>query len=66
MNVRERIRKEYETALAKKRELSEQLKQQEKTEPGNFKEIWIIRDQIAFWEGKAEGLQYALYALDQA
>jgi pyridoxine/pyridoxamine 5'-phosphate oxidase len=64
MNMKERIRKEYETALAKKKELSEQLKQQEKTEPGNFKEIWIIRDQIAFWEGKTEGLQYALDVLD--
>lgn len=64
MNVKERILKEYETASAKKKELSEQLKQQEKTAPDNFKEIWIIRDQIAFWEGKTEGLQYALDVLD--
>jgi len=54
------IRKEYETAVNKKRELSERLRQTEKTEPNNFKQIWIIRDQIAYWEGKSEGLKFAL------
>jgi hypothetical protein len=56
----DRIRKEYETALNKKRELSERLRQTEKTEPNNFKQIWIIRDQIAYWEGRSEGLKFAL------
>jgi hypothetical protein len=54
------IRKEYETAVNKKRELSERLRQTEKTEPNNFKQIWIIRDQIAYWEGRSEGLKFAL------
>ncbi|MFH1702946.1 MAG: hypothetical protein ABIB41_05890 [Nitrospirota bacterium] len=54
------IRREYETAVNKKRELSERLRQTEKTEPNNFKQIWIIRDQIAYWEGRSEGLKFAL------
>jgi hypothetical protein len=59
------IRKEYETAVNKKRELSERLRQTEKTEPNNFKQIWIIRDQIAYWEGRSEGLKFALDELER-
>jgi hypothetical protein len=57
------IRKEYETAVDKKRKLSERLRQTEKTEPNNVKQIWIIRDQIAYWEGRSEGLKFAIYEL---
>jgi len=60
----DRILKEYEAALMKKRELSERLKQTEKTEPDYSYQIWIIRDQIAYWEGRAEGLKYALDELN--
>jgi hypothetical protein len=56
----DRIRKEYEAAVSKKRELSERLRQVEKTDPNKFSEIWTIRDQIAYWEGKSEGLKFAL------
>jgi hypothetical protein len=56
----DRIRKEYETAVNKKQELSERLRQVEKTDPNKFSEIWTIRDQIAYWEGKSEGLKFAL------
>ncbi len=59
------ISKEYETAVNKKRELSERLRQTEKTEPNNFKQIWIIRDQIAYWEGRSEGLKFALDELER-
>jgi hypothetical protein len=55
-----KIRKEYETAVSKKKELSEKLRELEKTDPNKFYEIWIIRDQIAYWEGKSEGLKFAL------
>jgi hypothetical protein len=55
-----RIRKEYETAVRKKKELSERLRQIEKTDPNKFSEIWTVRDQIAYWEGKSEGLKFAL------
>ena len=56
----DRIRKEYETAVSKKKELSERLRQIENTDPNKFSEIWTIRDQIAYWEGKSEGLKFAL------
>jgi len=61
----EKIRKEYETAVSKKQELSEKLRQVEKTEPNKFYEIWILRDQIAYWEGKSEGLKFALDEMNQ-
>ena len=56
----DRIRKEYETAVSKKKQLSERLKQIENTDPNKFSEIWTVRDQIAYWEGKSEGLKFAL------
>ncbi len=61
----DRIRKEYETAVNKKRELAERLRQTEKTEPNNFNQIWIIRDQIAYWEGRSEGLKFALDEIER-
>lgn len=60
MNELERIRQELAKATAKKRELAERLRQLEETGPSNFHQIWIIRDQIAYWEGRSEGLQFAL------
>jgi hypothetical protein len=60
----DKILKEYEAALNKKRELSERLKQTEKAEPNNSYQIWILRDQIAYWEGKSEGLKFALDELE--
>ena len=60
-----RILKEYETALNKKQKLSERLKQTEKAEPNNTYQIWILRDQIAYWEGKSEGLKFALDELEK-
>ncbi len=61
----ERILKEYKTAVSKKQELSEKLRQTEKTEPNNSYQIWIIRDQIAYWEGRSEGLKFALDELEK-
>ncbi len=61
----DKIRQEYETVLDKKREFSERLKQLEKTEPNNFYQIWIIRDRIAYLEGKSEGLKFAIDEFDQ-
>ena len=43
-----KILKEYETALKKKQQLSERLKQTEKADHNNTYQIWIIRDQIAY------------------
>jgi uncharacterized hydantoinase/oxoprolinase family protein len=60
----DKIRKEYETALKKKKELTERLRETEKKEPNNSYQIWITRDQIAYWEGRSEGLKFALDELD--
>ena len=60
MDSLERIRQAYEAASGKKQELAERLKRLEKKEPDNFHQIWIMRDQIAYWEGKSEGLQFAI------
>ncbi len=60
MNQLDSIQQELAKATTKKRELAEKLRQLEETEPANFHQIWIIRDQIAYWEGKSEGLQFAL------
>ena len=60
-----KILKEYETALNKKKQLSERLRQTEKAEPNNSYQIWILRDQIAYWEGKSEGLKFALDELEK-
>jgi len=60
-----RILEEYEAALKKKQELSERLRQTEKADPNNSYQIWILRDQIAYWEGKSEGLKFALDALNK-
>jgi hypothetical protein len=64
MTNRDRILKEYETALKKRKELSARLKETEKKEPNNSYQIWITRDQIAYWEGRSEGLKFALDELD--
>ncbi len=58
----ERITRERDRAVSRKKELTEKLRETEKTDPTNLNQIWIIRDQIAYWEGKAEGLQFALDA----
>jgi len=55
-----RIRAEYEKALVRKHELSEKLKQLEGAEPKSFHDIWMTRDQIAYWQGMAEGLKFAI------
>jgi hypothetical protein len=65
MKEMEKIKKEYESAIKKKRELMERLRELEKTEPGRLGEIWRTRDQVAYWEGRAEGLKFAMEALER-
>ena len=60
-----RLREEYDRAVRKKQELSESLRQMERNDPTNLSQIWIIRDQIAYWEGKSEGLKLALDELSR-
>ena len=59
-----KIRAEYEKALQKKQELSAKLKLLEDAEPKKFHDIWLIRDQIAYWQGMAEGLKFAMDEMD--
>ena len=63
MKPGERIRAELEKTVVKKNDLAEKLRQLEEAEPKNFHDIWMTRDQIAYWQGMAEGLQLALDAL---
>jgi antitoxin component of MazEF toxin-antitoxin module len=65
MNELESIRQELAKAATRKKELGEKLRQLEETEPDNFHQIWMLRDQIAYWEGKSEGLQFALDQLER-
>jgi hypothetical protein len=60
----DRIRREYKKAVHKKNELSEALRQLEEKQPDDVYNIWITRDQIAYWEGKSEGLKIAMDELD--
>jgi len=61
----EKIQAEYDKAAAKKHEFSEKLKLLENADPKNFHDIWMTRDQIAYWQGRVEGLQYALDEIKQ-
>ena len=60
MKGMDKIRTEYEKALHKKQELSEKLKALENAGLKNFHDIWTTRDQIAYWQGMAEGLKFAM------
>ena len=60
MKLSEKIQAEHDKAAAKKQEFSDKLKQLENAEPKNFHDIWMTRDQIAYWQGMAEGLKFAL------
>jgi hypothetical protein len=60
---RELIHAELEKAAEKKKELQGRLRELEAAEPKNFNELWRVRDQLAYWEGKHEGLTLALEAL---
>ncbi len=66
MGLHEKIAEEHARALSRKQELAEKLKQLEDAEPKNFHDIWMTRDQIAYWQGMTEGLQFALNALPKS
>jgi hypothetical protein len=54
------IRDEYEKTVQKKDELREILMKLETDEPKDMYKIMITRDRLAYWEGKSEGLKFAL------
>jgi hypothetical protein len=54
------IKEEYEKALMKRDEIKEFLKKLESEKPKDHYHISINRDRLAFWEGKSQGLKFAL------
>ena len=58
--MRDKIKQEYEKAVMKRNELKAELKKLEKENPNDKYNIMITRDRLAYWEGKTEGLQFAL------
>ncbi|TNF52750.1 hypothetical protein EP227_06895 [bacterium] len=55
-----KIKEEYEKALRKRDEVRETLSKMETEEPKDSYTITITRDRLAYWEGKTEGLKFAL------
>ncbi len=54
------IKAEYEKTVKKRDEIKELLKKLESEKPKDHYNITINRDRLAYWEGKSEGLKYAL------
>jgi len=54
------IREEYEKASGKRDEIREFLQKLETENPKDNYNIRITRDRLAYWEGKTEGLKFAL------
>jgi uncharacterized hydantoinase/oxoprolinase family protein len=54
------IKQEYEKAAQKRDEIKESLKKLESEDPKDTYTIMITRDRLAYWEGKSEGLKFAL------
>ncbi|MGE5893391.1 MAG: hypothetical protein ACM34I_05000 [bacterium] len=63
--MNEKIRDEYEKSLAKRDEIRQELKNLEKQSPQDSYTITITRDRLAYWEGRCEGLKFALDTLEQ-
>jgi len=54
------IKSEYEKAIRKRDEMKAELQSLESEKPKNQYNITITRDRLAYWEGKSEGLKFAL------
>ncbi len=58
--MNEKIEAELKTCLGKIDELREDLKRLEGEGPKDKYNITVTHDRLAFWEGKSEGLRFAL------
>lgn len=58
--MKKAIEDEYEKTIKKRDEIRELLQQLENEEPKDTYNLRINRDRLAYWEGKSEGLKYAL------
>lgn len=54
------LQEEYEKTLKKRDEIREHLRKLEAEKPKDHYNITVTRDRLAYWEGKAEGLKFAL------
>jgi hypothetical protein len=60
-----KIRDEYEKALKKRDEIKAELNSLESEKKKSHYNITITRDRLAYWEGKTEGLKFALDHLEK-
>jgi hypothetical protein len=58
--MNKKIASEYEAAVKKRNEIKESLNTLLEKNPDDLYNITITRDRLAYWEGKAEGLKFAL------
>ena len=56
----EAIRDEHQKAVKKRDEIKAELDSLESEKQKSHYNITITRDRLAYWEGKTEGLQFAL------
>ena len=54
------IKEEYEKAVEKRDEIKGIIEQLKAGDPQDKYNIRINRDRLAYWEGKTEGLKFAL------
>lgn len=64
--MRDQIRDEYERSISKRNEIRDELRRLEKADPKDTYAITIARDRLAYWEGKVEGLKFAVDLIDRA
>ena len=60
----EKIRDEYEKSVKKRDEIKTELETLESEKKKSHYNITITRDRLAYWEGKTEGLKFALDHLE--
>jgi hypothetical protein len=60
MNMDSVIQEEFDKTVAKRDEIREALKSLESQETRDQYTITITRDRLAYWEGRTEGLRFAL------
>ncbi len=58
--MNDNVKSEYEKAVRKRDEMKAELQSLESEKPKNQYNITITRDRLAYWEGKSEGLRFAL------
>ncbi len=58
--MKNEIKDEYEKAIEKRDEIKGIIEQMESEDPQDKYNIRINRDRLAYWEGKTEGLKFAL------